>query len=499
MVPHRAEANLSALIESTEDLIWSVDLNYGLLTFNRAFHDDIQRSCGVRSVVGMRLEDLLPPARAALWPPLYERALTEGPFRTEYPLVDGRTLEMAFSRIVQDGETTGISVFGKDITERKTAEGALREAEEKYRDIFEGALEGIYRASLEGKTLAANSALAKTLGYASAQDLVSTITDVARQVWLDPNERSRVLQLLEQHEVVRGYECQWKRKDGTAVWVSLDCRKVRGKDGRALYTDSFVTDITERKRMQDALRRSEERFEKVFRGSPAAMLLAKIEGEGNRIIDANEAFEQASGYRREELIGRTGKELGLFVDPREYDEWIKQFRGGGRICGFELQFRRKNGDIGTGLLSAESIELDGEPWIISATIDITERRHSERQYGSLFNSMQEGVALHKLIGSGGVPENYLLLDVNRRFEELLGMQREDVVNRLATDVYRTEAAPYLKEYASVVEAGRPLQFETYFPPMDKHFFISVTHMGETSSPRSFSTLRNRSEPRSGTS
>jgi signal transduction histidine kinase len=69
-------------------------------------------------------------------------------------------LELAFNRIVQDGESTGISVFGKDITERKTAEAALREAEENYRGMFEGALEGIYRASLEGKYLAANSALA---------------------------------------------------------------------------------------------------------------------------------------------------------------------------------------------------------------------------------------------------------------------------------------------------------------------------------------------------
>ena len=81
-----AEANLAALIESTEDLIWSVDLNYRLLTFNRALHDNIQRNFGVRAAVGMRPEDLLPPARAALWPPLYDRALSEGPFRAEYPL-----------------------------------------------------------------------------------------------------------------------------------------------------------------------------------------------------------------------------------------------------------------------------------------------------------------------------------------------------------------------------------------------------------------------------
>src|ERR1019366_4830397 len=87
-------------------------------------------------------------------------------------------------------------------------------------------------------------------------------------------------------------------------------------------------------------------------------------------------------------------------------------------------------------------------------------------------------ALHRLICSGGLPDNYILLDVNRRFEELLGMQRENVVNKLATDVYGTAAAPYLKEYASVVEQGKPLEFETYFTPLDKHFVVSVTPMGE---------------------
>jgi PAS domain S-box-containing protein len=92
--------------------------------------------------------------------------------------------------------------------------------------------------------------------------------------------------------------------------------------------------------------------------------------------------------------------------------------------------------------------------------------------------MQEGVALHKLIRSNGVPENYIVVDVNRRYEELLGMKHEHVVDRLATDVYGAEAAPYLQEYALVVEGGKPLQFETYFSPLDKHFVVSVTPMGE---------------------
>src|ERR1019366_8304151 len=95
----QAEANLRALIESTGDLIWSVDLNYGFLTFNQAFCDHVERSFGVRAAVGMRSEDLLPPERAALWPPLFQRALLEGHFQAEYPLIDGRTLEVGFNRI----------------------------------------------------------------------------------------------------------------------------------------------------------------------------------------------------------------------------------------------------------------------------------------------------------------------------------------------------------------------------------------------------------------
>ena len=308
MGPHRAEANLAALIESTEDLIWSVDLNYGLLAFNRAFHDNIQRNFGVQSAVGMRSEDLLPPARAALWTPLYNRALSEGAFRVEFSLVDGRTLELAFNRIVQDGETMGISVFGKDITERKTAERRLLDAERQYRDMFDGALEGIYRVSLEGKYLAANSALAKMLGYESAQEGVSTITDAARQVWLDPNERSRVVRLLEEHEVVRGYECQWKRKDGTAVWVSFNGRKVCGKDGRALYIEGFIEDITERKRADEKLRESERQLRTVLETISLAGVM--LDRQGN-ITLCNDFLLALSGWKREEVLHRDWFELFL--------------------------------------------------------------------------------------------------------------------------------------------------------------------------------------------
>src|ERR1019366_8300847 len=147
----QAEANLRALIESTGDPIWSVDLNYRLVTFNGAIQGHMLRNFGVRIAVGMRPEDLMPPARAALWPPLYDRALSEGPFRAEYSLADGRTLEVAFNPIVQDGETTGISVFGKDITKRKGAEGELRESREKYQTLIETMHDFIWEMDSHGR------------------------------------------------------------------------------------------------------------------------------------------------------------------------------------------------------------------------------------------------------------------------------------------------------------------------------------------------------------
>jgi hypothetical protein len=103
----QVEANLAALIESTDDLIWSVDLNFQLLAFNSALQADFQDNFGVRIDVGMKAEDYLPPSRSVLWTPLYTRALREGPFKADYPLADGRLLELAFNPIVVDGKKTG--------------------------------------------------------------------------------------------------------------------------------------------------------------------------------------------------------------------------------------------------------------------------------------------------------------------------------------------------------------------------------------------------------
>ena len=429
---NRDAANLSALIESTDDAIWSVDLNYRLLSFNRAWQKGIEEHFGVRPALGMAPTDLFPPAQAEASVGRYQRALSSGPFRFEYSLADGRTLELSLQPLIQDGQKTGVSVFGRDITARKAAETALKEAEQNYRDIFDGALEGIFRTAPDGRVLASNPAFARILGYDSAQEFLSACTDVTRQVWLDPNERARLSGLLEEQGTVRDYECQFKRKDGSVTWVSVNARKVCGPDGQGAFYEGFIEDIAEHKAMADALRKSQEQFAKAFLSSPAATVLADLD-DGDRLVDVNEAFEETSGYRRDEAIGRTTEELGLWADPREHVEFEAELRATGRKRDFEAHFRRKTGELATGLISAELIEIHGKPFSIAATIDITDRklteealRRSEETFSKVFRSNPAAMSLSDVDGQ--------LLDVNEAFERVSGYRRDEVIGRTVNDL-----------------------------------------------------------------
>lgn len=137
----------------------------------------------------------------------------------------------------------------------------LRTAEEKYRIIFEHAPVGIYQSTPEGRYIHVNSRFAKILGYDSPQDVLETIKDTASQVWVDPEQRLVMYQRLEERGEVRNFEAENKRKDGHVIWVSRNLRAVHDKDGRLIFYEGFIADISARVRAQQALRRSHHTLE----------------------------------------------------------------------------------------------------------------------------------------------------------------------------------------------------------------------------------------------
>jgi PAS domain S-box-containing protein len=166
---------------------------------------------------------------------------------------------------------------------KRSAEESQRKTEEKYRSIFEGAVEGIFESSPQGQPLTVNPALARLLGYASPEEFLSSVHETATDVWVNPNGRTEYVRLLEERNVVHGYEAQFWRKDRSKIWVSLSGRRVYGPEGRTILYSGFIEDITERKLADEALE-DRLRFEALLSDLSARFILVSPE-ETNREIE----------------------------------------------------------------------------------------------------------------------------------------------------------------------------------------------------------------------
>lgn len=137
--------------------------------------------------------------------------------------------------------------FIQDITERREADEALREAERRYRSIFENAIEGIYQSTPDNGYLAVNPALARMYGYSSPQDLISTLKDIEHQVYVEPKRRIEFMQLMKKNGVVTNFESRIYKRDGEIIWISENARAVFSSTGELVFYEGTVEAITERK------------------------------------------------------------------------------------------------------------------------------------------------------------------------------------------------------------------------------------------------------------
>jgi PAS domain S-box-containing protein len=152
----------------------------------------------------------------------------------------------------------GILGFLADITEQKRSEEALRHAEEKYRTIFENAVEGIYQTTPDGRYISANPALARMLGFDSPEELINARQDVRTQEYVKPEMRDEFAKNLEGRGVVQNFEYQAYRKDGNVIWVSENARVVRDSEGRILHFEGTVEDTTHRRELEQQLRQMQK-------------------------------------------------------------------------------------------------------------------------------------------------------------------------------------------------------------------------------------------------
>jgi PAS domain S-box-containing protein len=325
-----------------------------------------------------------------------------------------------------------------DITDRKQAEQALRAAEAatraselRFRSIVTSTPGVIYRCACDADWTMEfiSNEIEAISGYPATDFIANQVRTFASII--HPEDTVRVEQAVQQGiEARQPYVIEYRvvGADGSIRWVYEKGQGVYDEAG--LWLDGAIFDISDRKQAEAALRESEEKFAKVFHSSPNPITLSTL--ADGRLIEVNESFLRFTEYHREEVIGRTTLELNIWVQPESRAMIIQRVRERGVIRNIECQVRRKSGEVGVALLSAEIINLGGSQCLLVVSNDITDRqraeaelRTSEARLQSFFNATFEAVFIH---------EQGKILDVNHAAEALFGYSAAEMIGMSALDL-----------------------------------------------------------------
>jgi len=281
-----------------------------------------------------------------------------------------------------------VNIYGFDISYQKELEGKLRERENKYRNIVETSVEGIWIFNAVSETTYVNEKMAEMLGYNREEMIGRFIWDFAYE------EDMGIFQVKlanRKQGIDEVYELKLIRKDGSPLWVSVSAKGFFDDAGKFAGSVGMFTDTTERKRAEEALRESKARIESIFRSSPVGIGVVV----DRMIKEANERLCEMTGYSMEELLGKSA--LKLYPTAEEYERvgLVKYGMIAKRGTGYvETRWQRKDGSVVDILLSSSPIvpgDLSGE--ITFTALDITERKRAEgalkRAYDSLENKVKE--------------------------------------------------------------------------------------------------------------
>jgi two-component system cell cycle sensor histidine kinase/response regulator CckA len=375
-----AEEKYQSILAEIEEFYYEIDLRGDFTFFNDA-------ACNIigytrEELRGKNNRDYTTPETAErlyrIFSSVYRTGEKKKIYDYEVICKDGsrRVLDISVTlKRDERGIPDGFRGLGRDVTDRVKAEEALRLSEERYRAIFENSLVGIFQSTPAGRYIRVNPAFASIHGYESPEDVVSSITDIGTQIFVDEEERKHCLSILLETGILERFETRTRRKDGSIIWTAINSRIVRDPEGRPLFIEGVIEDITERKNSAEALRASEERFIRVFQSNPIPMTIATID-EGC-LIDVNEQAIELSGYSREELIGRNAVDVGLWAHPQERDRLIAILRETGSLRNGMAHFQTRAGRVVPALWSADAIQLGEKKVLLTVIQDITDRKIAE--------------------------------------------------------------------------------------------------------------------------
>ncbi|MFH1647420.1 MAG: PAS domain S-box protein, partial [Chloroflexota bacterium] len=271
--------------------------------------------------------------------------------------------------------------------ERRRAEEALRESEDKFSRAFYSSPEGITITRLkDNQFIDVNDTFVRVAGYTREEAINNSSVELS--LWAQEEERTRILGIMKEQGRVSNEEVQFRTKSGQIRTVLFSMETINiGNEPCAI---SMAADITERKRMEEALRESEQKFATAFNTVPDALSIFSL--KDGKFIEVNNNYVNFSGYPRDELIGHDANELNMWATAEEPGRLITIINTQGRIIGEEFGFRKKSGEVRRWLFSGESMNIKGEPCMILVTTDITERKQAEEKLKQALQKLEASSA-----------------------------------------------------------------------------------------------------------
>jgi len=377
-----ARERLELAVQASRSLVWEWDIVGGTVSFGRnglglpgldgttirAGMSQLEQWVHAEDVPG--LDQALRQTVKGLAPDFAHefRVRTERPEWT-WVLTRGRVVERDSRGYAQ--RMTGITL---DVDERKSAELRLQRSEDRFARMIDASPAATVIVRLDdGVLVEANRAAQRLFGYRREEMIGSTALKLG--MWADPEDRARLFEALHAGEPVNLRPVTVRRRSGETRDLLISAARFEF-EGDALFLTSAV-DITDIKRSQELLQRSEERFAKVFDASPNAIVITRL--RDGKYLEVNKAWLDLSGYTRDEVIGRTVNDIGIWLDPRDREHFVEQIRAHGAVRNYEARLRRKSGVVMDVVLCAEVVEIAGERHLIVPFVDVTDRKQAEER------------------------------------------------------------------------------------------------------------------------
>ena len=326
-----------------------------------------------------------------------------------------------------------------DNTERKRAERALRESEEKFRALFEGSSQGVVLHD-ENQILEVNPAAVRIMGRQSREELVGKNPRELAPPFQPNGETSDAMgrKHIEDCMKLGSARFDWMARDPVGKDIPMEVMLTRIEWSGRQIIQAFITDISERKRAQAALAESEALFSAAFEASPILTVIARMSDQ--KYVLVNDAFVTWSGCTREELLGRDSAEFGLWESQEERDAVWSDLRRDGSIRERECRFRNRKGDLTTVLISFEVIQINHAPHVLAMGLDITARKRAEATSRASEARLRESEARFSaafqaspaLIGILRMSDGAYVL-ANDAFVTWVGYSREEIIGRTSAE------------------------------------------------------------------